>query len=42
MRKDHFIFRGLLFAGLLIALTSSVPINTKNNEDLKAKEEKTK
>ncbi|MBI1692309.1 MAG: hypothetical protein FYV88_0320 [Bacteroidetes bacterium] len=42
MRKNHFIFRGLLFAGLLIVLTSSVPINTKNNDELKAKEEKAK
>lgn len=41
MRKNYYIFRGLFFAGLLITLTSSVPINSKNNDDLKSKEEKT-
>jgi len=42
MKKNHFIFNGVLLGLFLVVLTSSVPIPSKNNEALKGKEEKVK
>jgi hypothetical protein len=42
MKKNHFIFKGLILFAFLVVFTSSVPIERRNNENLKAKEEKIK